>query len=61
MNRYVPQHVWHNEKPYMATPDVDLVEMADSAVARGDCDVAELDIHVVLSCKGRIRQQEHTL
>lgn len=31
----------------MAPPDVDLVEMADSAVARCDGDVAELYVHVV--------------
>jgi hypothetical protein len=31
----------------MATADVDLVEMGDAAVARGDGDVLELDVHVV--------------
>jgi hypothetical protein len=30
--------------------DVDLVEMRDAAIAGGDGDVLELDIHVVLSC-----------
>ena len=31
----------------MAAADVDLIQMTDSAVARGDGDVLELDIHVV--------------
>ena len=35
----------------MASPDVDLVEMGDAAVARGDGDVLELDVHVVLGWK----------
>lgn len=32
----------------MASPDVDLIEMADPAIARGDSDVFELYVHVVL-------------
>lgn len=31
----------------MASPNIDLIEMADSAIARGDGDVFELDVHVV--------------
>lgn len=31
----------------MATSDVDLVEMGDAAIARGDGDVFQLDVHVV--------------
>lgn len=31
----------------MRAADVDLVEMADTAVARGNSDVFELDVHVV--------------
>ena len=38
----------------MAASNVDLVEMADPAVARGDGDVFELDVHVVFGCVGRI-------
>ena len=33
----------------MGAADVDLVEMGDAAVAGGDGDVLELDVHVVLS------------
>ena len=43
----VPQHVRHDEKSYVASPDVDLVEVADSTVTRGYGDVFELDVHVV--------------
>ena len=32
----------------MASSNVDLVKMADSAVARGDSNVFELHVHVVL-------------
>lgn len=32
----------------MASPDVDLIEMTDPAIARGDSDVFELYVHVVL-------------
>ena len=34
----------------MAASNVDLVEMADTSVARGDGDVFELDVHVVFGC-----------
>lgn len=43
----VPQHIWHDEESHMAAADVDLIKMADSAVARGHGDVFELDVHVV--------------
>lgn len=32
----------------MAPPDIDLVEMANPAIARGDGDIFELYVHVVL-------------
>lgn len=38
----------------MAATDVDLVEVGDSAVAGGDGDVLELDVHVVFGCWGGI-------
>lgn len=44
----LPQHIGHNKKPHMATPDIDLVEMRDSSVARGDSDVFQLDVHIIL-------------
>lgn len=37
--KLIPQHIRHNEKPDVASPDVDLVQMAHAAVARGDGDV----------------------
>lgn len=40
----------------MGTPDVDLVEVGDAAVAGGDGDVLELDVHVVLGC-ARVSQR----
>lgn len=43
-----PQHVRNDEKPHMATANVDLLEVADAPVAGRDGDVAELDVHVVL-------------
>lgn len=45
--RDLPQHVWDNEKPNVAASNVDLLQMADSPVARRHGDVFELDIHVV--------------
>lgn len=42
-----PQHIRHNEKPDMAAPNVDLIKMTDSAVARRHGDVFELDVHIV--------------
>lgn len=44
------QHVWHNEEPNMASTDVDLIQMTDSAVTRRHGDVFELYVHVVLGC-----------
>lgn len=32
----------------MTSPDVDLIEMGDTAVASGNSDIFQLDIHVVL-------------
>lgn len=34
----------------MTPPDIDLVEMRNTAVAGGHGDVFELDVHVVLGC-----------
>ena len=49
----IPQHVRNDEEAYMAASNVDLVEMADTSVARGDGDVFELDVHVVFGYVGR--------
>lgn len=49
-----PQHIRHNEESHMASADVHLVQMADSAVARCHSYVFELHIHVVFGCKARI-------
>lgn len=46
----VAEHVGDDEESDVAATDVDLVEMRDAAVAGGDGDVLELDVHVVLSC-----------
>lgn len=45
--RDAPQHIRHNEEPDMTASNVDLIQVADSAISRSDCDVFELDIHVV--------------
>lgn len=34
----------------MAPPNVNLVKMGDTAVACGDGDILELDVHVVFGC-----------
>jgi hypothetical protein len=34
----------------MRAPNIDLVEMADTAIARSDRDILELNVHIVLSC-----------
>lgn len=44
----VAQHVGDDEEAHVGAADVDLVEMGDTAVAGGDGDVLELDVHVVL-------------
>lgn len=36
----------------MRTPNIDLVQMADTTVARSNRDVFQLYIHVILSCEG---------
>lgn len=46
-NIRIPQHIRHDKKSHVASPDIDLIEMADSAIARGDGDVFQLDVHVV--------------
>lgn len=44
------QHIRHDKEPDVAAADVDLVQMADSAVARRHGDVLELYVHVVFGC-----------
>lgn len=46
----VPEHVRHDEESHVAAANVDLVEMGDTAIASGDGDVLELNVHVVLGC-----------
>lgn len=46
----VPEHVRHDEEPHVAAANVDLVEMGDTAIASGDGDILELNVHVVLGC-----------
>lgn len=51
MNRdNTPQHVGNDEEAHVAAADVDLLEVADAAVARRHRDVLELHVHVVLGC-----------
>lgn len=45
-----PQHIRHDKEPHVAAADIDLFEMADTPVARGDRDVFELYVHVVFGC-----------
>lgn len=45
-----PQHIRDDEEPDVRATDVDLVEMGDSSIAGGNGDVAQLNVHVVLSC-----------
>ena len=47
-----PQHIWYNEKSNMASSYVDLVQMADSTIARGNSNVFELNVHIVFGCAG---------
>lgn len=50
----VAQHVRDDEEADVGSADVDLVEMGDAAVAGGDGDVFELDVHVVFGCWGEV-------
>lgn len=43
----IPQHIRYNEKAHMTPPYVDLIEMADSTIPRGNGDIFELDVHIV--------------
>lgn len=52
----LPQHVWDNEKSHMTSTNVNLVEMADTSVTRGNGDVFELNVHVVLRYRTHIGQ-----
>lgn len=47
-SRYIPEHVGDNEESHVAAANVDLVEMRDTAVASGDRNILELNVHVVL-------------
>jgi hypothetical protein len=47
----IPQHIWHNEVPDMAAPNIDLLQMRDATIAGCDRDVLQLDIHVVFGCR----------
>lgn len=46
----ISQHIRNDEKANVRAADIDLVEMGDTAVASGDGDVFELDVHVVFGC-----------
>lgn len=46
----VPEHIRHDEESHVAAANVDLVEMGDTAIASGDSDVLELNVHVILGC-----------
>jgi hypothetical protein len=46
----IPQHVRHDEEPHVATPNINLVEVRDTAIASCDGDILELNVHVVLGC-----------
>lgn len=51
----VSQHVWYDEESDVRAADVDLIKMADTAVAGSNGDVFELHIHVVF----RWRTSQH--
>lgn len=46
-HRRISQHVGHDKEPHVATADVDLIKMGDAAIAGGDSDILELNVHVV--------------
>ena len=46
----IPQHVGHDKQPHVRAPNVDPVQMSNSAIALGDVDVLQLAVHVVLGC-----------
>lgn len=46
----LPQHIRNNEEAHVAAANVDLFQMADSAVACRHGDIFELHVHVVLGC-----------
>jgi hypothetical protein len=61
----VPEHVRHDEESHVASANVDLVEMGDTAIAGSDGDVLELNVHVVLGCEEnqsqyQTAQKKHT-
>lgn len=43
----IPQHIWYNEESHMASPNIDLVKMRNTAIASRDSNVFKLDVHVV--------------
>lgn len=48
VGRNVPEHVGDDEESHVAAANVDLIEMGDTAVASGDSDILELNVHIVL-------------
>ena len=44
----LPQHIRDDEESDMTSSYVNLIQMTDSAVARGNSDVFQLNIHIVL-------------
>lgn len=44
-----PQHIRYNEEPNMTASNVDLIQVTDSAISSSDCNVFELDVHVIFS------------
>lgn len=44
-----PKHVWNYEESNVGATNVDLVEMADTPVARSNRNIFQLDVHVVFS------------
>jgi hypothetical protein len=46
----IPKHIRHNEESHMRPPNVNLVEMADSPIARSDSDIFELNVHIIFGC-----------
>lgn len=48
-HRGVAKHVGNDEEAHVGATDVNLVEMGNAAVASGDGNVLQLNVHVVLS------------
>ena len=50
----VSEHVGDDKEANMAPTDIDLIEMADTAVPSSDGDVSQLNIHVVFRCRENV-------